>query len=175
MLRNAHKLNLPNVSCKCRDRPVDKTMTTTRLFIIQTILVIAFVIFFHSTIVRLDGNVHDNYFIDRFNLASIIFVTYGLVFSVVYYIVRQRTNNKLGLAHFALGLPLFLLTFAEQLGFYNHDPLPRRYYTNYESKLLDIFPIFGSVIYQVTLVLFILGIATFIINLTIKKHQKADT
>ncbi len=150
-------------------------MTTTRLFIIQAILVIACVIFFHSTIVSVDSNVHDDYFIDRFNFASIIFGAYGLVFSVVYYIRRQKTNRKLGLAHFVLGLPLFLLTFAEQLGFYNHDPIPRRYYTNYDSKLLDIFPVFSSLIYQVTLVVFVLGIATFIINLTIKKLQNADT
>ncbi len=123
----------------------------------------------------IEGNVHDDYFIDRFNLASTIFGTYGLVFSIVYYFVKQKTNKKLGLTHFALGLPLFLLTFAEQLGFYNHDPIPRRYYTNYESKLLDIFPVFSSKIYQVTLILFILGITTFVINLIIKKHNKADT
>jgi hypothetical protein len=144
-------------------------MTTTRLFGIQTILTICLVISFNSSYLNLDRNIHDQYFIDNFNIASAIFVMYSLFFSITYFSLRRLTNTILGLLHFCLGLPLFVLTFLEQLGIYNHDPQPRRYFTIDNSKIHDIFPIYISQIYQLTFAFLVIGLIVFVINLTLKR------
>lgn len=148
-------------------------MTTTRLFIIQTVLAVAAFALFHLTIDRLEENVHASYFIERFNIAALILIGYGLLFTIVYYLLRKCSNKVLGHMHFIFGLPLFVLTFAE-LGLYNHDPFPRRYYTTYDSKVLDVFPVFTSTLFQVTTVLFAAGLRFFFINLGLRKSGKRN-
>lgn len=158
-------------------------MKTALLFLIQIILVGIAFSFYHTNADQAKDNVHAQYFADRFNIATIFFAVYSLLFVILYFFTRNRASSGFGFLHFVLGLPLFLLTYAEQLGFYCHDPVPRRYYTYYHtqfdyfknSTFFDVFPIFNALIYQITSVLFLLGIASFVFNLLATKRKKKTT